>query len=156
MRLSLVISLVAITSLAPAVALACGAEEGVQRQVDPTLFVQEQSNELMMRAQRLENVAHSVAEQARHADRRAAEFTAQAREFKQVAFGTDGVERSNLLIAAGELSLRASQEKQRAQRSRLQARNLRTQAQALRDRANRLTGVGIQPVQHRRRMRPVI
>lgn len=158
MRLLLVISAVALTSIAPAVAFACG-DEGVQRPVDQSFSVAQQSSmELMQRAERLEMVAQNASEQARHAEHRAAELTAQAREFKQAAFEMDGVERSNLLVAAGELSLRATQEKRQAQRSRLQARNLRTQAQALRDRANRLTGV--QQIQHRRmfvrRTQPVI
>lgn len=154
MRVLLVISAVVVSSVAPAVAFACGPEDGVQRPTVSPVVVQPNVNELLARAQRLERVASSVEEQARHADRRAAEFSAQASEFRRVAFDLDGVERSNLLITAGELGLRAKEEKRRAQRGHTQARNLQAQAQILRDRATQLTG-GMQPM-HRRRTRPVI
>lgn len=152
MRQLLVISVVALSSVAPAVAFACG-HEGAQRPVDPSLFVAEQSaNELIARAERIEHVAHATAERARHAERRAAALTAQARELRQVAVEIDGSERSNLIIAAGELGLRAAQEQRRAQRASAQARSLRAQAQQLRERAARLTAV--QQIQQRRDRRP--
>jgi|RhiMetdeSRZDD1v2_1073273.scaffolds.fasta_scaffold1073199_2 hypothetical protein len=155
MRVLLFVSAFAVSSVAPAVAFACGPEDGVQRPtVSAPVAVQPNVSALLARAQRLERVANSVEEQARHAERRAAEFSAQASEFRQVAFDLDGVERSNLLITAGELGLRAKEEKRRAQRAHNQARNLRAQAQLLFDRAAQLNS-GMQPM-HRGRTRPVI
>jgi hypothetical protein len=54
MRLLLVVSAVALTSIAPAVAFACG-DEGVERSVDQSFSVAQQQSamEMMERAQRL-------------------------------------------------------------------------------------------------------
>jgi hypothetical protein len=158
MRIFPVISVVVLLSAVPAAALACGGEK-VQRPVEPTFVVAPPSNsELLVRAERLDRMADSVVERARHAERRAAALSARARELREVAFDTDGVERSNLLIAAGEMSLRATQERRMAQRGVVQARDLRTQARVLRVRANNVTG-GERTWQRRsqiRRTRPLI
>jgi hypothetical protein len=86
--------------------------------------------------------------QANRDEQRAATLEMQARQLRMLANQIDGVDRSNLIITAGELGLAANQAKRRAQISHAQARQLMAQASQLRMQVN---GVVAQPMRKRHR-----
>jgi len=154
MRFGLMAGALAVFLAVPAVALACGGEtRAVEPRFEPQLQVQpvEQVQRVVQRpsdrrAAMLERTATRAEMQARTMERDASRMSMRARQLRLIASDMDGPDRTNLLIAAGELARRARMSRQGATRSHAQARNLRAQARLLRRQAT--------PMRRMRRMHP--
>jgi hypothetical protein len=122
---------------------ACGGSTEQTFQQPVIVVEQPRENFLLVRARQLESAASDRQMQANRDEQRAATLEMQARQLRMLANQIDGVDRSNLIITAGELGLAANQAKRRAQINHAQARQLTAQASQLRMQVN---GVVAQPM----------